>query len=405
MNIIKITSTNISEKVTCPTSKSYAARALIYASLKNEPVTLINLPKAQDTLDLMSCLKRVGLKFSSSKENEITITNHFPACELTEREVELELGEGGTTSRFLIPLLALGKCNYKLLLSQQMKARPMQELYTSLRELGVSVLEKELIILQGPIKSLTQTLIDCEKSSQFASGFKLIQDFSQFEMKLVNLSLSKKYFDLTNYVISEMRQKKRYIIPADFSSAGYFIAYALFSETSLIENIQALDHHQADSILVEILNDAGANITISELGLLVSGNSASELIGLKVDGDKCIDLIPTLFFIAAHIAAKSTFTNVSGLIHKESDRLSEMLKILDVFNVEYIYDSGKDEVVIMGKMVDSYCRLSEDFFITPAADHRMLMIATLFTKLRGGGRVGNAHAVAKSFPDFFSFFY
>ena len=404
INPTQVTSSNLPSKVYCPTSKSHGARALILACLNKENITLVNLPKAQDTQELIKCLEVVGIQFTRKSDNELTVTNSFPDCEPSELELELDLGEGGTTSRFLIPMLASGKRYYKIKFAGHMKNRPMQDLYNPLRDLGVLVKEEsDHVLIRGPIDIEKTIVVNCEKSSQFASGLKLTNSVYPFKLELKNLNLSKKYFDLTNFVIEEMSKNHSYTIPADFSSAGYFIAYALFSESIKIENIQKLDYFQADSALVRVLTDAGADISFSDSGLDIR-KPLKLLKGFIVDGNEFIDLIPTLLFIAAHIEGESTFKNLEGLIHKESNRLKEMLSILEYFEVNFTLTNDGKQLSVIGKKAESYSRLRGDFSIQTAVDHRMVMVATLFMKLRGGGEIGNSQAVAKSFPSFFSFF-
>ena len=61
-----------------------------------------------------------------------------------------------------------------------------------------------------------------------------------------------------------------------------------------------------------------------------------------------------------------------------------------------------DVLVINGKLPNEYNMVNAEY--TPACDHRMVMISSLFAKLRSGGKIHNAHAVQKSFPEFFTFF-
>ena len=75
MSHLKLTSANLTDSVTCPTSKSYAARALIIAALSEESVTLTQLPIANDTKDLIQNLKAIGLDIIHGENNQkLTIT-------------------------------------------------------------------------------------------------------------------------------------------------------------------------------------------------------------------------------------------------------------------------------------------------------------------------------------------
>lgn len=406
MSLLKLTSANLPHSVQCPTSKSYAARALILAALSKETKILTNIPLAQDTKDLIRCLKEIGLDIQLEEENRrVEISNSFPACEKNTSQRGLNLGEGGTTIRFLIPLLALGKCKYNLSYEGRMLERPMREFYKALEDMGVVIKQLDTgVEIQGPFNFSKTTSIDCSRSSQFASGLEMVKNFYPLNLEYKKLVLSKKYFEMTQALVRKFKLESRYEIPADFSCLGYFIAYAIFTQDLVITNLREIDPYQADSVLISILKQMGASISFNSLEGLKVLKTQKLLKPLSVDGSKCIDLVPTLSFIAAHVCGKSEISNIKGLVHKESDRLLEILRILKAFKVHHEYSTKKDLLTIFGKNVSDYKNeLYLDY--NPPKDHRMVMIACLFIKIRGGGTVSNISSVDKSFPQFFNFFH
>lgn len=405
MNHMKLTSTNLSDSLECPTSKSYAARALILAALSKDDITLLDLPTAQDTLDLIRCLKIIGLSIKTEGSNSLTVSGSFPRCEIVSDQIEMNLGEGGTTIRFLLPLLALGRAKYKLTFMGGMVSRPMQELYQTLKDINVSIVTNGSgLEIQGPIDSAKASVLDCTHSSQFASGIEMINAFYPLKITYSNLKLSKKYFEMTEFVVEELKNNSTFQIPVDFSSAGYLIAYAVLSKSLVINNIKYIDEFQADSILISILNDMGVKLKLDPIAGLRVSKAEKILQGFIIDGSCCIDLVPTLAFIAAHIPVKSKISHIKGLIHKESNRLAETLSILNHFGVNHEYSEESDSLTITGKKIDEYTQDQLGSY-DPPNDHRMVMIASLFLKIRGGGTVSNRSSVKKSFPDFFSYFY
>ena len=173
---MKITSSKLPSEVFCPTSKSHANRALILAAIKDATVTLLNMPKAQDVKDMLQILTEIGLKICE-KHNSLEIQNSFPSCEVKSSKVIILPGsEGGTTIRFLLPLLALGTNKYRIPLLGKLGDRPFTGLVKALEQLDVSIRkEKDYIELQGPIilKTKQRLDIDCAKTTQFASALKL----------------------------------------------------------------------------------------------------------------------------------------------------------------------------------------------------------------------------------------
>jgi 3-phosphoshikimate 1-carboxyvinyltransferase len=397
---MKITSAKLPSTVICPTSKSYANRALILSSLCTKNISLFDVPNANDVKDMQLVLKAIGIQFSEDGD-ELIISNSFPACEPRTTEViELNLGEGGTTSRFLFPLLCLGHNCYAVTLEGEMASRPMDDLISYLTKLGakISKIGYGKYHLQGPINLDGKLNVNCAKTTQFASALMHLQINSALEVNPINVNSSSKYLDMTNDLLSIFDQEASYQIPADYSSAGYFIAYAVLNQDLVIKNISEIDLSQADSQIVTILRDVGATIDFSTQGMKITKiNEFTQ--GMKVDGSTCLDLVPTLMFLASFIPFDSSILNIKNLRFKECDRLAEMLRILAHFSISYSYNEELDILNIFP------CRPQiKNRSFTTLNDHRMVMVLSLFLKQLGGGDASPEASVSKSFPDFFNFF-
>jgi len=103
-----------------PASKSIANRALIIRALCAEHFRIFPLSWASDTRELVHALKKSGRV--------------------------LQVGEGGTTYRFLTALLSLRPGERTLLAGPQMRQRPVKPLVDALRQLGaeISYIEKRV---------------------------------------------------------------------------------------------------------------------------------------------------------------------------------------------------------------------------------------------------------------------
>ena len=137
---------SFSKNILIPTSKSYANRILILASLCPSVVTIENLPESTDVSNLINCLEKIGIKFLKEPQGTLKVLNSFPECEVDSDldTIYLETGDGGTTNRFILPFLARGKKKYILKPQGKMRTRPMKELIDSLVFLGVDTAEKEV---------------------------------------------------------------------------------------------------------------------------------------------------------------------------------------------------------------------------------------------------------------------
>lgn len=376
--------------VSIPSSKSYANRALILASLTPSSFSLKNVPTATDVTILLDCLRQIGLKITKN-DGSMVIENSFPECERNNHV--LEVGEGGTTARFLATMLLLGKYEYQLVLGERLKERPWEEFISLARSLKADArLENNILTIKGPVNLPRELLIDASKTTQFATAFKLLT--LKHEMKIVpqGMDSSQSYWLMNEILIKEFKNKNSYSIPLDWSSASYPMAFAALNQKIKFPGLRP-DSYQADSKLFDILSLLGC--TQVDNGEITIG-PMTKAQNLNLNVSDCLDLVPTLAYLLGHIEGHHTLTGFQNLIHKESNRLEEVIKLLKLFDREV--ECRHEILHIVGKKD----RLSEKVNLEMPNDHRMVMAGTLFLLHHGGGTISPVDAVTKSFPLFFS---
>ena len=399
-----VSSKPFKKKVSIPTSKSYANRILILASLCESRVTIKNLPQSTDVLHLISCLKKVGIIFKEEGEL-LHVINSFPSCETNDDNfVVLETGDGGTTNRFLLPFLGRGKKRYILRPTGKMKTRPMEELIEGLRILDVDIEqggeeEDYSLKIQGPMSTKVDGLsVDCSRSTQFASGMAMVLWDRSLKIELENFNSSKSYYEMTVHLCEQLKKGKTFFeVPPDFSSLSYpFVLGATLGEV-FVEECYSKDKFQSDSCLLDIFEQMGGELVWKDSGLFIK--SPSKLSPLQWDCSNCPDLVPTLAYLCSYAEGMSCLGQIKVLRHKESDRISELEKIFGLFGVNYSYNEASDELFIYGRGLGP-TNIGFKKHI-PAEDHRMIMVTYLFMRKNQGGEVYNASHVKKSFPNFF----
>ncbi len=383
-----------------PTSKSYANRALIIGAIRGGGFKINHLPDSTDVLTMLDCLEKAGLKIRRT-DSSVVFTNSFPQCESETAgdTVDLHTGDGGTTNRFLMALLARGKKTYRFFPSEKMSERPMEDLLKPLRDLNVDVAVNRngaWIEIKGPasMQNTSRLEIDCGKSTQFASAMMLAFSNLPLTVVPVNVKASETYLEMTKFILAESLKKNSLDVPVDFSSLSYPLALALVDGKVLITNCHEKDVYQSDSAFIDIAIAAGADLEWTGQGLRAS--SKNRLKPFKVDGSRYPDLVPALLFLASQIEGESVLTNLSVLRHKESDRLDELMKIMTALSVPFQFDESRAEIKITGPS-----RPAAPAGLTTARDHRMVMAAYLFLRTGAGGTVAHADCVNKSFPEFF----
>lgn len=394
------------KEIILPSSKSHSNRALILGAMRGGNFKVYNVSPSTDVINLIACFKKIGLKMKVVGAT-VTFENSFPDCENESvgEVIDLPTGDGGTTNRFLIALLSRGKKEYHLFPTEQMSERPIEDLINPLKKLNVHITQNEekidgkaWVILKGPasLYSTTKLEIDCQKSTQFASALMLAFSNRPLQFEFLNLHASETYLKMTSQVIKKSLESNSYTVPVDFSSLSYPAALAALMGRVLIKNCTAIDPLQADAVLIEMLNTGGAQRTLSSKGLEIK--KGIELKPFSFNVSKAPDLFPTLVFLAAHIEGESRFSDLSVLQFKESDRLMQMMQILQAFNVELAYDPASNILKVLGKSHFTYPAAT----IRPARDHRIVMAAALFMARNSGGQLFEVDCVEKSFPGFLS---
>ncbi len=385
---------DVFKDIEIPTSKSYINRLLILASLAKHTITIKHVVYGQDVLDLINILHEVGVSIKILGDT-VTIANSFPECETRSSSVIIiNSGAGGTTNRFALVLLAHGQNCYQLSPDQRLLERPMQTMWTTLKMAGVAVdisRKGEWPTIKGPLSYPDTLTIDTGQTTQVASAFLLGTLRDDCSIVPTNTTHSYDYYKLTEQLLKRVKNREQeFIIPYDFSSLGYLIAYGAVIREITIAGVLSIDSFQPDAILVSLLRRCGVHIELNNSGLTVV---PSTIINLDLDCASCPDLVPTLAFIAAYAQGESSLHNIKNLQLKESDRITELLNILSLFGVRANYDKDVDLLHISGRTI-----ISNEIEYHAPDDHRMALVAMLFMLKNSGGEINNFTCVRKSFP-------
>ena len=122
--------------VPIPGSKSITNRALVCAALGNGPSVLTGILDSDDTNAMLEALRTLGIQIEVDGDRASVwgCSGRLPV-----RSATLDMRMSGTTSRFLLPLAALGKDSITLDGHESMRARPMADGIAAIEALGRSV--------------------------------------------------------------------------------------------------------------------------------------------------------------------------------------------------------------------------------------------------------------------------
>ena len=147
---------------------------------------------------------------------------------------------------------------------------------------------------------------------------------------------------------------------------------------------------QGDVQFVRILEQMGCQVTVSDVGITVTG--PRQLKGIDVDMRTISDTALTLAAIAPFADSKVTIRNIEHTRWQETDRIHAMVAELRKLGVPVVEHQDGLEI--------------SPAPITPAAidtyeDHRMAMAFALVGLKTSGIRINNPECVSKTFPNYF----
>lgn len=398
MTTFRCENLKLKKKIKCPASKSHSNRHLILASLVPEDVILHNISRGLDVVALIDSLKQVGIQIEESGD-DLIVKNSFPSCEvLSTSPVVIKTNDGGTTNRFLIPFLALGKNHYIIEPDEQILSRPMNDYQNILENLGVAFFDN-VFSLKGPITNVpSEITVSGEHSTQFASALQLTLGLHNCNVELATKSSSYAYFQITKDILEDYKYGKReFHVPVDFSSISYPSVLGVLQNGISITNVDRIDTTQADSFLFALFDQLEIKYQIKKniLQIFPKHNPGA----FHLNCSQFPDLVPTLAVFASHCHGRSVLSGLQVLKFKETDRINEICNLLTLFEVDFTYHASHYTLEIFGPAK----KVGFKRYNSPK-DHRLIMSSTLFMMLNSGGEITNSENVMKSYPDFFTIF-
>lgn len=403
----KITETEDGYLIKVPGSKSITNRALLIAMLSEGTTDLDGVLFSDDTESFLSCMESLGIETEVDRENCIV---KVKGCggDIPEKEAFLNVGSAGTAARFLTAVLGLvGEGIYHMDSSDQMKKRPMAPLLDSLVELGCEVeYEGEEGYFPFTLKphgiNKDETTVDIDKSSQFLSALMIASAFIKTDLKInVTGKHGMSYVEMTKKMLSDPWGGS-YSIEPDASAAAYFYAMSsLIGKSVTISGLHE-DSMQGDTGFVKILEqigwikseDTSAGIKVTPIACPKRTVSGGE--PLTIDMSSCSDQTITLAAIAPFTGRQIRITGISHIRVQESDRISAIVTELSKLGVKCSEEG--DDIII-----DVSCPHPAE--IETYNDHRMAMAFSLIGLKIPGTAILNPACCAKTFPDYFAYFY
>lgn len=385
---IKIQPCSLSGKISAIPSKSYAHRILICDFLAGN---------------------QIRTQFGGFASNDISVTADC-LNKLKNGQTTLDCGESGSTLRFMILLCASIGGQFEFVGHGRLMQRPNEQLFSVLREHGVSVSQDKSIKISGKLTA-GEYYVSGNVSSQYVSG--LIMALSTVEGKstiiLTTPLGSKPYVDITmeivngyggraceisgGYQIDGVKRLSGNLYPeGDWSNSAFFLTLGAIGDRITVDGLN-LNSAQGDKKILEILRLAGAKVVAENQSVWVVKDKLNPF---TVSLDDCPDLVPITAVLASFCDGKSILNDIERLKVKESDRIESIIAMLNAFGIKAQSD-GKSMTVFGSQPTAGE--------INSFNDHRIVMASAVLASMASGQSViTDAQAVNKSYPTFFDDF-
>ena len=407
--------------VEVPGSKSITNRALLLAALATGKSTLSGVLFSDDSRHFLQSLVSLGFRVEIDEEKK-QVTVYGQGGNIPKKNATIYVGSAGTAARFLTAFLGISQCHCKIDASEQMKKRPMKELFAALSSLGSSFSfpEKEDFLPvefsnDTPLTS-TEVTVDIDKSSQFLSALLISSCLFPGDFTVhVTGTHGMAYIHMT---VAMMRQfgvrveqpdtrtffipggqaytARDYFIEPDMSAACYFYAMAPLLGISMTVPHIPEQSLQGDVQFLSVLKQMGCDITYStEKGsFVVTGQTNRSFSGVSVNLGSFSDQTMTLAAIAPFASSKTTITGISHIKYQECDRFHAILNELTRAGITCLEINDGDGIEIEPGT-------PQPAEIETYDDHRMAMAFSLLGLRVNGIVIKKAECCRKTFETYF----
>ena len=387
--------------VSVPGSKSITNRALVAAALADGESTLDGILRADDTEAMLDSLARLGAELEVHGTT-VRVTGTGGTVPVATADLDARLS--GTTSRFLLPLLALGAGRYRLDGAPPLRTRPLAPLLDALRSLGATVEGDRLpVTVGGPVRG-GRVAVPGDVSSQFLSGLLLAGPAMPdgLTVELTTELVSKPYVTMTTAVMEAFGASvdgftvapggyrgRAYAVEPDASAASYFFAAAAITGGRVTVPGLGTGSLQGDLAFVGVLAAMGATVVTTATATTVQGGP---LHGVDVDLADLSDTAQTLAAVAVFADSPTRVRGIGFVRGKETDRIAAVVTELRRCGVDaeatedgYVVRPGAEPRPAVVQTYD---------------DHRMAMSFALLGLRVPGIEIDQPEVVAKTFPGY-----
>ena len=404
--------------VVIPGSKSVTNRALILAAQADSPSILRRPLVSRDSELMVAGLRAlgVGIEEKNVTTNGVEELQWIITPAPLRGGVKIDVGNAGTVMRFLPPLAALATGDVAFDGDPRSYERPLGPVIKALEELGISIEHDGRYSLPlklhgtGKIPGGALT-IDASASSQFLSALLLVAP--SFENGIVathkggqlpSMPHIEMTVDMLRSFVAQVEVDKaaqswsvkpgklhgqELVIEPDLSNAAPFLSLAMVCGGSITIADWPKTTTQPGDQLRSIFRQMGAQVSMDERGLTLSGTGVIH--GIDIDLHDVGELTPSIAAVAALADSPSHLRGIAHLRLHETDRLAALTREINALGGDVVEEESALHITpapLHGGVFHTY------------DDHRLATAGAVLGLVVPGIEVENIATTRKTLPDF-----
>jgi 3-phosphoshikimate 1-carboxyvinyltransferase len=402
--------------IAVPGDKSISHRAVLIGALGDGDTAVHGFGRAADTESTIAAVRALGVEVDEPADDELVV-HGVGLRGLTAPDGPIDCGNAGTLMRLLAGMLAGPRGRFELTGDESLRSRPMDRVAEPLRRMGARVTTSPLVV-EGTdaLKAIDYSLPVA--SAQVKSAVLLAGLNAEGTSTVVEPAPTRDHTELM-LAAAGARVRRRpssvslepagrlelgeVAVPGDFSAAAPFVVAATLLPGSEL-TIHDVGLNPRRTGLLDVLERMGARVTVynrhkaggewvGDLEVHSAELTATDVTPEEVP--RLVDELPLFALAAAMARGDSRLSGAAELRVKETDRIESVTNGLKGLGLHI--RAREDGFQVRGVPArPTGGRMSSE------GDHRIAMLAAVAGLVsREGVEVGDAEAVAISFPGFF----
>ena len=406
----------INTTISLPGDKSISHRAVMLASIADGVSRITNLNDGKDVQSTIQALQACGASIEQNGE-KVVITGK----KLSNPDEPIDCGNSGTSARLLSGLLSSQRLQFSLTGDASLSTRPMNRIIVPLTEMGCAIesndgllpltidasnslngINYKMPVASAQVKSSILLAGLGAESSSNVSELNSSRDHTEIMLQNMGATVLVNDNDIRVEPLASPLTPINLDVPADPSSASFFIVLAILSKDSKIivrnmllnpTRIGFMNVLEKINIQTNISNQHYIHGELcGDVEFISSPINSFEVPAYIIPS--IIDEIPILAVLAAFGDGKTIFNRVEELQFKESNRLQAIIDNLKNFGIN-AYKEDNSLIVEGGHPTMATVQSFDD--------HRIAMaFIVLSIAAFGEYEIDNKECINISLPGFFN---